>query len=76
MSLRKARPLFGSDVSPRCSLCEHGRVLEGNPHISCRYRGMVTEGYHCRRFRYDPLKRVPPKAAVLPKFEAEDFSID
>ena len=32
---------------------------------------------HCRRFAYDPLRRVPPRPAVLKteKYTAEDFRL-
>lgn len=67
--------LYGKDVLPRCLYCEHGQPVKDTGHINCRYRGVVTDGYSCRKFRYDPLKRVPAKPAALPRYDAGDFSI-
>ena len=40
-------------------------------------KGVVEAGGHCRAFQYDPLKRVPPRPAVLDlsRLEDEDFSL-
>ena len=37
---------------------------------------MVECGARCRRFRYDPLKRIPKRPAALPEYRQEDFSIE
>lgn len=68
--------LYGNAVIPRCIYCEHGSAVQESDHINCRYKGVVTDGYSCRRFRYDPLKRVPHSLPALPRFTQEDFSID
>ena len=43
----------------------------------CVKKGIVTCSGSCRRFRYDPLKRVPPKplAATFEHLKDEDFSL-
>ena len=43
----------------------------------CLKKGVVPGGYSCRAFRYDPLKRVPPKPAVLElsRLAPEDFKL-
>ena len=40
-------------------------------------RGIVPMEDHCRAFKYDPLKRVPPRPAALDtgKLKDEDFSL-
>ena len=44
--------------------------------IACRKRGVVNGTDHCRSFRYDPLRRTPPKPAVLRgHFTDADFSL-
>ena len=44
-------------------------LRRGNPlsedQVACRKYGVVSGGFHCRRFRYDPLRRIPPKPAVM-----------
>ena len=44
--------------------------------ILCRRRGVVDGADHCRAFRYDPLRRIPPKPAALRgHFTDADFSL-
>ena len=68
--------LFRKEIEPRCVYCANGASI-GNEQIACLHRGIVPEGYHCRRFVYDPLKRVPPQPAApdFQKFGDEDFSL-
>ena len=68
--------LFQKDIEPRCAYCQRGAQLEDDK-ILCVRKGVVSPGSSCRRFKYDPLKRVPPPP-VLPDFSKlkdEDFSL-
>lgn len=68
--------LFAKKIEPRCAYCARGTDLaDGN--VICRKKGVVAAGSSCRGFRYDPLKRTPPKPAVLDlgKLSAEDFKL-
>ena len=49
---------------------------DGTP-AACVKRGIVPMEDHCRAFKYDPLKRVPPRPAALDtgKLKDEDFSL-
>lgn len=66
--------LFAKKMEPRCAYCKRGTALNGEQ-VVCLKKGVVSAGGHCRSFRYDPLKRVPPKPAVLDlgKLKDEDF---
>lgn len=66
--------LFKKDIEPHCAYCACGAPLEGGA-ILCRKKGVVSPGDCCRGFRYDPLKRVPPKPAApdFSKLRDEDF---
>ena len=68
--------IFKKDIEPRCAYCAHGNSL-GEDQIICVKKGVVSPAGSCRRFKYDPLKRVPPKPLVVSfdKFSDEDFSI-
>ena len=51
-------------VDPNCVYCRHGtRISERE--VVCVKRGVAPVEHHCRSFRYDPLKRIPPRPAVL-----------
>ena len=69
--------LFRKKIDPRCAYCERGRDL-GDGTVACVHKGVVDEDFHCRKFRYDPLKRTPPRPAPLrsDQLRAEDFSLD
>ena len=43
----------------------------------CSRRGIVPMYHKCRKFRYDPLKRVPAKQKTLDfsNYYKEDFSL-
>ncbi|MCD8367531.1 MAG: hypothetical protein LUC48_05850 [Clostridiales bacterium] len=68
--------LFRKDIEPRCQYCAKGEPLKDGQ-IACTKKGIVSPGYHCFRFQYDPLKRVPSQPAVpdFSKFSDEDFTL-
>ena len=68
--------LFEKSIEPRCAYCAHGRPLD-QEQIVCPRKGVMDPGSHCRSFRYDPLKRVPPRPAALDteKLNEADFSL-
>lgn len=65
--------LFGKRIPPACRYCEHGK-LTGDT-VLCRKRGTVQPDGHCRSYEYAPLRRLPKRAAPLPKYEAEEFKL-
>ncbi|MGN1003890.1 MAG: hypothetical protein ACI4O5_03560 [Oscillospiraceae bacterium] len=66
--------LFAKKIEPRCVYCKRGAALD-EEQVICLKKGVVPAGGSCRAFRYDPLKRVPPKPAALElgKLRDEDF---
>lgn len=68
--------LFRKDMDPRCAYCEHGSQINERE-VVCAKQGIMPVEAHCRKFRYDPLKRTPPRPAVLNtgRLEEKDFSI-
>lgn len=66
--------LFEKDIEPRCAYCKRGAVLD-EERVMCVKKGIVASGGSCRRFKYEPLKRVPPKpaAADFSHLKEEDF---
>lgn len=67
---------FRKDIEKRCAYCECGNVIS-DTEVVCSRKGVVNAADHCRRFRYDPLKRVPPRPAVLDgsRHSAEEFTL-
>lgn len=69
--------LFRKKIERSCSYCAFGARLEDGA-IICSKKGLMTEESSCRRFRYDPCKRMPFKAKAMDfsKFKDSDFSLD
>ena len=55
-----AAMLFEKKMDPRCAYCQRCAPLDEES-VMCIKRGVVPAGFHCRAFKYDPLKRVPPR---------------
>ena len=70
------KKLFQDKIDPRCVYCARGIPLEEDK-VLCSKRGIVDPGGACRRFQYDPLKRVPPKPRRLDtsRLRDEDFKL-
>jgi len=68
--------LFRKRIEPRCEYCERGTQFS-ETQVACVKRGVVDAAHHCGAFRYDPLKRVPPRPVKLAKgrLQLEDFEI-
>lgn len=68
--------LFRKDIEPCCIYCKKGSPIS-DTEVACLKRGIVPAEGHCRAFRYDPLKRVPPRPAAIDtkKLKEEDFSL-
>ncbi len=68
--------LFRKQASRSCKYCVHGTMLDENQML-CTKHGVVSMFYQCRKFQYDPCKRIPskPKALDFSKYQDEDFSL-
>ena len=68
--------LFRKDIEPRCAYCQFAAPAEDGVMI-CRKRGIVPEAHHCRKFKYDPLRRVPLRqtAPDFSKYDQQDYSL-
>ncbi len=68
--------LFRKDIEKNCAYCLHaGKV--GEDKYLCSRKGIVAAENHCRRFKYDPLKRKPVKAKAkdFSQYDEVDFSL-
>ena len=68
--------LFRKRIPRSCAYCSFGARLEDSQ-VLCSKVGMRTVEDSCRRFQYDPCKRIPSKAKALDfsKYEDQDFSL-
>ena len=68
--------LFRKKITPACCYCQWGTAMDDNQ-VLCIKRGIVSSENKCRKFRYDPCKRIPPKMKPLDlkKYDDVDFSL-
>ena len=72
-----AKKLFGKHIEPKCAYCAMGVLTDDKKTMLCERKGFTTPDASCRKFVYDPMKRVPTVSAPpLPEFEDADFSLN
>ena len=62
------RKIKETDYVPCCALCDSSSEISNSEDFICSKKGIVKEDGLCRKFLYDPLKRIPYK------MPADDFS--
>lgn len=75
-NLEMRRKLYGNNVQATCEYCLHGRRSSDGKAILCPKKGVMPLYHHCRKFEYDPLKRIPSRQPDLQKFTKDDFKIE
>lgn len=68
--------LFRKKIARSCSYCEYATKLDEN-RMLCIKRGVVPVYNSCRKFIYDPCKRIPPRGKNIDfsKYSEEDFKL-
>jgi len=68
--------LFRKKILRSCHYCSKGTKLNESQ-VLCVKRGLVSIDGSCRKFTYDPCKRIPPKPKVsdFSRYDNEDFSL-
>lgn len=68
--------LFRKMITRSCEYCVNGSKVD-EVQVLCAKKGLLSQTDGCRKFRYDPLKRIPlrRKAVDFSKYEHEDFSL-
>lgn len=66
---------FSKKTEKYCMYCTHGKFLEYTEEVFCSKKGFVDKFGKCLKYKYDPLKRKPDKAAVKAGFTADDFKL-
>lgn len=65
--------LFRKKIVRSCQYCTHGTKIDEET-VLCTKRGVVALERGCRKFSYDPCKRIPLKSKALDfdKYNQED----
>ena len=63
------------DTPKMCIYCENATVINDDDNVLCSLHGIVNKEYKCKKFIYDPLKRVPKPTPPMPKLSEEDILI-
>ncbi len=68
--------LFRKKIPRSCAYCVYGAKLD-EEQILCSKKGIRPTGGKCLKFRYDPCKRIPPKAKAMDfaRYDEEDYSL-
>ena len=68
--------LFRKHIDPYCSYCKFASGAEPGM-VICRKKGIMPESGNCRKFRYNPLRRIPPRPASIDftKYDSQDYSL-
>ena len=71
---KNKKPLFGSRIDPACVYCAHSST-ENGLHCTRGKQKSCSETDSCRKFDYDPLRRIPRKLPPLPTADPKDFTL-
>lgn len=68
--------LFRKKIQRSCSYCKHAAKMD-DAHFLCTKKGIIDGAKSCRKFDYDPCKRVPPKAKAMDfsQYSTEEFTL-
>ena len=68
--------LFRKEVTRSCTYCAHGTYFNAEQ-ILCIKKGVVSACGACRKFKYDPCKRIPPRAKAIDfsAYDNQDFNL-
>lgn len=61
-------------IEPMCEYCERVHT-ENDGRLICEKKGEVCGDDNCKKFKYDPLKRIPKSPKLNMDFSPEDFQI-
>jgi len=70
-----AKSLFPHNAYPACMNCSLGHLSLNRMRVLCIHKGVVDPDFSCRKYHYNPLKRVPVRMPSLPAFEKDDFKL-
>ncbi len=57
------------EIERFCRFCRHSSELSDGDAVLCSKKGIVSAGFVCKKFTYDPLKREPKRLSKEVKLE-------
>lgn len=68
--------LFRKRIPKDCGYCKYAAKFN-ETHFLCAKKGIVSGMRPCRKFKYDPCKRIPAKAKPMDfqQYQTDDFSL-
>lgn len=68
--------LFRKKIERSCSYCEYATKID-DEQMLCSKKGVRACNGKCRKFTYDPCKRIPakPKAPDFRQYDDRDYSL-
>lgn len=65
--MAKKKSYFGNNINPSCSYCQFGDRSKEGDKVVCEKSGLVEPDSSCKKWVYDPTKRIPKKQAGIPQ---------
>lgn len=65
----------GKDYDKRCEYCLKGRLPQDRSVVLCKRYGVVPLDFSCRKFKYDPLKRIPNRIKFNASYDENEFKL-
>ena len=69
------RKLYGQGVPRACSHCFFGVPAQRGGQILWIKKGIVAPDFKCRKYKYDPLRRIPRVQPEPEQYDPADFSL-
>ena len=74
--MKMKQKLFSEkNYSKQCVNCIYGNLTDDKMNVLCEKKGVMEPDDCCRKYKYDPLKRVPQKITLRSDYNAEDFML-
>ena len=66
---------FYNNKNKCCRYCVHSIQSSAVNEIFCSYRGVMPPEGHCKKYKYDILKRKPERIQPSKNYSPEDFKL-
>lgn len=69
------KKMFNKDLTKKCAHCSHSTPLANSNEMACKIKGIVGLDDLCRKYQYDPLKRVPKPQKLEENYLPDNFTL-